>query len=91
MDVINIIVLVLPDGKELEVELPGFSTGSDIIEELLEAEVAPRKNSDGNDYEYDLIYKKTNKRLGEDKSLKDAGVKDGDTLIFSPKMEAGIC
>lgn len=89
MDVINIVVVVLPDAKELEIELPVYSTGAEIIESLVEEGIAPRKSPDGTPYEYDLIYKRTNKRLGDDKTLGDAGVQEGDKLIFSPKMEAG--
>ena len=59
-EVIAIIVRVMPSGDELEVELPIYSTGKEIKEELLSAEVAPRVDPEGNPYVYDLIFKRKN-------------------------------
>lgn len=89
MDIINIAIRVMPNGDELDVELPVFSTGKDIIEELLNANVAPRMDNDGNPYVYELISKANNVRIGENKTLFDLGIQEGETIYFVPKITAG--
>lgn len=88
-DVINIAIRVMPRGDELEVELPVFSTGKDIIEELLNANVAPRTDNEGQPYVYELISKASNVKVGENKTLYDLGIRDGETIYFVPKLVAG--
>lgn len=91
MDVINIIVRVMPKGDELEVELPLFSTGKEIIQELIGAGAAPRTDPEGNPYVYELISKMSNAKIGEEKTLYDVGVKNGEILYLAPKLVAGAC
>ena len=88
-DVINITVRIMPKGDELDVELPVYSTGKEITEELLTANVASRHDPEGNPLIYDLISKAGNIRIEDDKSLHDLGVRDGETLYLVPKMVAG--
>lgn len=88
-DVINIVIRVMPRGDELDVELPLFSTGKEIIEELVSAEVAPRTDPEGNPYVYELISKMSYTKIGEDKTLYDVGVQEGETLYLTPKLVAG--
>ena len=58
-DVLNIVIRLMPSGDELDVELPKFSTGREITEELLSQDVAPRADPEGNPYIYELISKYT--------------------------------
>lgn len=88
-DVINIVIRVMPSGDELDVELPRFSTGKEIIEELIAADVAPRTDPEGNPYAYELISKMSYTKIGEDKTLYDVGIKEGETLYLTPKLVAG--
>ncbi|MBN8682933.1 MAG: hypothetical protein J0L99_09770 [Chitinophagales bacterium] len=88
-DIINITIRVMPKGDELEVELPVFSTGKDIIEELLGASVAPRTDNEGQPYIYELISKSSNLKIGENKTLFDLGIRDGEAIYFVPKLVAG--
>ena len=88
-DVINIAIRVMPKGDELEVELPVFSTGKDIIEELLTANVAPRHDGEGNPYVYELISKASTIKIEEHKTLYDLGIREGETIYFTPKISAG--
>jgi hypothetical protein len=88
-DTISIIVRVMPRGDELEVELPLFSTGKEIIEELLSAEVAPRRDPENNPYVYELISKVANTKISDNKTLFDVGIRNGETLYLAPKLVAG--
>ena len=88
-DTINIVIRLMPSGDELDVELPIFSTGKEIAEELLSQSVAPRSDPEGNPYIYELISKSSNVRIDDDKALYDVGIKDGETLFFVPKLVAG--
>ncbi|MEL6671102.1 MAG: EsaB/YukD family protein [Bacteroidota bacterium] len=77
------------DGTELEVELPLVSSGKQIINELIKGEMLPAKDPGGEPYVYKLIAKSSGDELRQEKTLGDAGVKNGDTLIVAPKVKAG--
>ena len=88
-EVINITVRIMPSGDELEVELPIYSTGREIKEELLSAEVAPRTDPEGQPYVYDLIFKRKNIPIGDNKTLFDLEIENGDTLYLAPRLVPG--
>lgn len=79
----------MPSAEEFSVELPRFSTGREIREELLNANVAPRFSPQGEPYVYELVIKATNLRLEESKTLSDLGVQQGDMILFIPNLVAG--
>ncbi len=89
-EVMGIVVRVMPSGDELEVELPIYSTGKEIKEELLAAEVAPRVDPEGNPYVYDLIFKRKNVSIGDTKTLFDLQIQEGDTLYLAPRLVPGV-
>lgn len=89
LDILNIIIRIQPKGDEVEVELSPYSTGREIIREMMDAGVAPRIDPEGNQFVYEIFYKKNNLRIGEDKTLHDAGVKEGDIIYLAPKIHAG--
>lgn len=88
-DVVNIVIRVMPAGDELDVELPVFATGKEIIEELLSQRIAPRNDPDGNPYVYKLVSKRSNQEIKEDKTLQSLDIKEGETIYFVPKLVAG--
>lgn len=88
-DTLNIVIRLMPSGDELDVELSRYSTGRDIANELLDADVAPRTDPEGNPYVYELISKARNVKIEDDKCLDDLGIAGGDTLYFVPKLVAG--
>lgn len=88
-DFFNIVVRVNPSGEEFDVELPRFSSGKEIINELLDAGISPRSDSNGNPYVYDLVHKQSNTHLDDNKTLHDLGIRDGDTLLLIPGLVAG--
>lgn len=79
----------MPGGEELDVELPDLTTGKEIKEELLQAGIAPRNSPDGEAYVYELVNKKQNLRIHDDKTLVDLAVNNGDMLLFIPNLVAG--
>lgn len=89
MSNLNVVVRVMPGGEELDVTLPRYSTGSQITDELLKAQVAPSTDPEGNPYVYDLVTKRDNIRIEPDKTLHDLGVSDGETILFIPQLVAG--
>lgn len=89
LDILNIIIRIMPRGDEVEVELSPYSTGKEIINELVGAGVAPRNDQEGVAYVYELISKRSSQRIGDEKSLFDAGIKDGEILYLAPKLVAG--
>ena len=88
-DVLTINVRIMPSAEEFTVELPRFTTGREICEELLNNNVAPRTSAQGEPYVYELVIKSTNLRLEENKTLSDLGVQSGDTVLFIPNLVAG--
>lgn len=88
-DVVNIVIRVMPAGDELDVELPVFATGKEIIEELLSQKIAPRNDPDGNPYVYKLVSKRSNQEIKEDKTLQSLDIREGETIYFVPKLVAG--
>lgn len=87
--VITVIIRLLPGGDELDVELPLFSTGKEIVEELLNADLVPRTDPQGNPYTYKLVSKDSSLEIVPEKTLFDLGVKDGNTLLLTPQLVAG--
>ncbi|MGB3799255.1 MAG: hypothetical protein WA952_05525, partial [Lewinella sp.] len=66
-DFLNIVVRVMPGGEQLDVELPRFSTGQEILEGLLSENVAPRQTQQGEPLFYELISKTGNVRIEDHK------------------------
>lgn len=87
--VINVIIRLMPGGDELDVELPLFSTGKEIVEELLNSDLVPRNDPQGNPYTYKLVSKDSGMEIVPEKSLYSLGVKAGNTLLLMPELVAG--
>ncbi|MBK8193656.1 MAG: GTP-binding protein [Lewinellaceae bacterium] len=85
-ELINIVIRVMPNGDELDVELPGLALGSEIITELLAAKVAPRVDPNGVPIQYDLVSKTIGKKMPPNQTVFDFGVKEGDVLYFLPVL-----
>ncbi|GAB4416777.1 MAG: hypothetical protein OHK0039_26440 [Bacteroidia bacterium] len=87
--VINVIIRLMPGGDELDVELPLYSTGKEIIDELLNGDMVPRNDPQGNPYTYKLVSKDSGLEIVPEKSLFSLGVKKGNTLLLMPELVAG--
>ena len=71
------------------VGVPPNTLGSELIAAILGREdlELPRKNSDGVLLQYELVCKETgNREVGANATLGEAGVKEGNTIIMSPKQ-----
>lgn len=88
-DYLKIIVRVMPGGEQVDVELPRFSTGKEILEGLLNEKVAPRQTPQGEPLFYELISKTSNVRIEDHKTLHDLGIRDGETILLIPDLVAG--
>lgn len=87
--VISVIIRLMPGGDELDVELPLYSTGKEIIEELLNNGLVPTTDPQGNPYTYKLVSKETGQEVAQGQSLFNLGIKDGNTLLLMPNIVAG--
>ncbi|MEL6671103.1 MAG: EsaB/YukD family protein [Bacteroidota bacterium] len=88
-DDITISVRLPFDGSELEVELPLVSSGKQILDELIKGEMLPANDPGGEPYVYKLISKSSGEELNQARTLGEAGVQSGDTLIVAPRVRAG--
>lgn len=88
-DYLKIVVRVMPGGEQVDVELPRFSTGQEILEGLLNEKVAPRQTQQGEPLFYELISKTSNVRIEDNKTLHDLGIRDGETILLVPDLVAG--
>ncbi len=88
-DLINITVRIMPSGDEYDVELSVFSTGKEIVEELISSDLVLRNDPEGNPFAYELKSKARGIKIEDHKTLNDLGIRDGETLFFAGKMVAG--
>lgn len=89
--VIDVVIRLLPGGDELEVELPLYTTGKEVIEELIRNAVdlnIPTRDSEGNPFTYELS-SKGGINVVPEKTLQELGIRSGDILFFAPKLVAG--
>ena len=86
---ISITIRLVHSGDELEVELPLYSTGKEIIDELIKGDIVPKTDPEGNPYVYKLVAKRSGTEIIPEKTLEDLGIKSDDTLLLTPKLIAG--
>lgn len=84
---IRLTIKILPSGEEVDIDLPITSTPKEIIAELIRHNLAPASDSSGNEINYSLSG--NNRALGEDETIEEAGLKEGDSLLMIPKIVAG--
>ncbi len=89
MDAIELTVRVQPSGDEVTIELDVYSSGKEIKKALMEQDIAPYTDNQGNSIVYKLISKTSNQVIDDHKTLDDVGVRAGETLFMVPDMVAG--
>lgn len=83
------VIIYDPTGsKKTPVELPADVPMRRLIPALVSKMSLPTSQG-GNPITYRLDHKDSGRRLGDDDSLKDAGVKDDDILSLFPEVTAG--
>ena len=85
-DVISLFVRILPSGDELEVELPIYTTGKEIKKELLNSGIVSTLDTYQNSVDYQLIFKRKNIVILDNKTIYDLGIENGDTIYLAPKL-----
>ena len=85
-DSINVQVVDQAGGKQVMAEMPCEIP----ISRLIGALVSKLGLPDGPENLYQLMHKNSGKILGDNDTLKSAGVKEGDTLRLLPNAIAGI-
>ncbi len=78
----------MPQGEDLDIELPPLMSGKEIIREIINHGAAPSTDPEGNAYSYELITKRNNTKI-ENESLLDCNVQNGEILYLTPKLVAG--
>lgn len=88
MDKIKLTVRILPAGKEVTVGVPPNTLGSELITAILNRPDLnlDRKNSDGVLLQYELVCKETGREVSGNATLREAGVKENNTIVMSPKQ-----
>jgi uncharacterized ubiquitin-like protein YukD len=87
---LKVIVRIVSSNEDIDVDLPSDATAGDVIDSLLEANYCDRNDHAGNPITYQLT-PKGNKGLiiGEDQTLAEAKVQQGDVLLMTPVFVAG--
>lgn len=88
MDKIKITVRILPSGKEVVVGVPTSTLGSELVHAILTKPDLnlSRRSSDGTLLEYELVCKETGREVGFNATLSEAGVRENNTIVMSPKQ-----
>lgn len=85
---VSVVIRIMPKGDEFDADLPLSTSGLEIIQRILEEEIAPRLNPEGDPYEYEVVSKRTNMSI-DARTLGECSIASGDTLYIVPKMVAG--
>ncbi len=88
-NIINIVIRIMPSGMEFDIELPLYTRGKQLLDELMNLDEVERVGPNGQPYSYRLISKNTGQEIDPAKSLHNMSIKEGDTLILAADLEAG--
>ena len=86
---IKVIVRIVSTNEDVDVDLPINATAADVIESLLEGGVCGRNDHAGNPITYQLTPKGKGVIIGEDETLAEAKIQEGDVLLMTPVFVAG--
>ncbi len=87
--IISIVIRIMPSGMEFDIDLPLYTTGKQLLDELMALDEVERVGQNGQPYSYRLISKGTGQEIDLGKSLYNIGIKEGDTVILAADLEAG--
>ena len=89
MGKVTVTILDATGSKEQKASLPDDAPVRRIIGKLLEMMKLPATGPDGQPMSYKFHHKASGKQLGDEQTLGEAGVKDGDILRLQPEITAG--
>lgn len=87
---IEVIFLDQTGAKTVKARIAATVTVAKVIPSIITKMLLPVTSPDGNPMSYSLDWKEGGKRLHEDQTLADIGVKSGDHLIVYPEIVAGM-
>lgn len=90
MKKVDVVIIDTTGNKEQEAGLPLEIPISKIIEKLIDKMELPSTGPDGNQLSYKFIHKNSGSQLGDEETLEEAGVNDGDVLRLQPEITAGV-
>lgn len=86
---VDIIIRVMPSNEDVEINCPVLTRVGELIEQLIESNIAPRTDKIENPITYRLVIKGEGRSLEEEQTLLDANIKDGDIVLMIPELVAG--
>lgn len=89
MGKITVTVIDVTGNKEQQASLPDDAAVRRIITKLVQMMDLPTVGPDGAPLSYRFRHKATGKELGDDQTLGEAGVQEGDVLRLEPELTAG--
>jgi len=86
---VNVTIMDATGNKEQQAALPDDAPVRRIISKLVEMMNLPTTSPDGQPMSYKFHHKASGKQLGDEETLADAGVAEGDVLRIQPEITAG--
>lgn len=86
---ITVTFLDVTGAKQLKAQIDPDTPFKEILPSVITRMGQPMQSPDGNPMSYALDHKEGGKRLQNDQTPRDAGIKDGDHLIVNPEVVAG--
>lgn len=90
MGQVNVTLVRADTNQEFDVELPNDSTMEVLVPALVKELGLPLSGPDGNNIAYELSNKRTGHNMRDRDTLANAGVKEGDVLLFTSTFVAGV-
>jgi len=89
MGKITVTVIDVTGNKQQDASLPDDAPVRRIITKLVQMMSLPTVGPDGAPMSYRFRHKATGKELGDEQTLAEAGVQEGDVLRLEPELTAG--
>ena len=89
MGKVNVTIVDVTGNKEQQADIPDDAPVRRIVTKLVQMMNLPATSPDGQPMSYKFHHKASGKQLGDDQTLADAGVKEGDVLRLQPEITAG--
>lgn len=86
---IEVTIVDVTGNKEHKATLPPDVSISRIIGKLVELMKLPVTAPDGQPVSYKFHHKASGRQLGDDETLEESGVRDGDFIRLQPEITAG--
>jgi len=89
MGKVNVTIIDVTGNKEQQADVPDDAPARRIIAKLVQMMNLPATGPDGQPMSYKFHHKASGRQLGEEETLAEAGVKEGDVLRLQPEITAG--